>query len=245
VTETRLVSGGFYVARIVSRPPGMINALLPERLLTLSSCLTDFFPDAWAIEWASYSEADRIAAAAKVGVRANDLSALIRFATGALDDGRLGWPCVWQSSSAALTAVTKFGCSPAEFAILELGIPVDIVEELLRELAPKPCEGEHGLYTRLRMGEPLDAAATPVGWELLGVEHGGEFHSWLCNSLQDALAAATGAKPGPFGLLATENDARTLDALIANGLGAEPVPWFPGLISRLEWSADLIERDPC
>lgn len=222
----------------------MGDALLPERLLTLSSCLTNFFPDAWAIEWASYSEAERIAAAAKVGIRANDLPALISFATGALDSGRLGWPCVWQSSSAALAAVTKFDCSPTDLAILELGIPVDVVEELLGELAPEPHEGEHGLYTRLRMGEPLDAAATRVGWELLGVEHGGEFHSWLCNSLQDALAAATGAKPGPFGLLETESDARALDALIANGLGAEPVPWFPGLISRLEWSADPVERCP-
>lgn len=244
MTETHLVSGGFYVSRIVNRPPWISDALLPERLLTLSSCLTDFFPDAWAIEWASYSEAERIAAAAKVGVRANDIPMLIRFATDALDSGRLGWPCVWQSSSAALEAITKFDCSPMEFAILELGIPVDVVEELLNELAPNPCEGELGLYTCLRKNEPLDVAATSVGWELLGVEHGGQFHSWLCNSLQDALAAATGAKPGPFGLLETEHDARALDALIANGLGAEPVPWFPGLISRLEWSADPVERSP-
>ena len=232
--KTRLVSGGFYVARIVNRPREMSDVMLPDRLLTLSSCLTDFFPDAWAIEWASYSEAQRIAAAAKVGLRANDLPALIRFATDALESGQLGWPCVWQSSAAALESVARFDCSPVELAILELGIPIDVVEELLAELAPKPREGEPGLYTRLRRGEPLDAAGTPVGWELLGLEHGGEFHSWLCNSLQDALAAATGAKPGPFGLLETEEDARALDALIANGLGAEPVPWFPALISRLD-----------
>ena len=71
------------LTRILEKPPGL-GPTLPDRILTLSSCLTEFFPDAWAIEWTSYPEADRIAAAAKLGIAQHALPALIRYATMAM-----------------------------------------------------------------------------------------------------------------------------------------------------------------
>jgi hypothetical protein len=229
----QLVSGGFFVTRFLRRPDGLGEAPLPDRILTLSPCLTEFLPEAWAIGWASCSDADRVAAGEKLGLAAAAIPAFLRSMTDALARGDLGWPCVWQSFAAAQAAVAQWGGSPTEFLVLELGVPGDVAEELLVELAPRSGEGETGLYSRLKANAPLHDAGVPIGWELLGIEASDSFHSWLCNSLHRDAANRLGIRPGAFGLLSTEADARAVLGLIEDGLGAEPVPWFVGLLSRL------------
>lgn len=233
--DTDLVSAGFYVTRVLRRPDGLAKqAALPEWLITLSSCLTEFLPDTWALQWSSSSQAERVEAIEKLGVDSDSLDALVSFATEAFNRGELGWPCVWQSLAAARAVKANFAETNSTLVILELGVPRDYAEKLLVELAPKLGEGTSGLCLRLESRSRLADSGVPIGWEPLGVERGGSYHSWLCNGLQDHGLAQLGIAPGAFGLLPTERDARALVALIENGLGAEPVPWFPGVLRRLE-----------
>lgn len=89
------------------------------------------------------------------------------------------------------------------------------------------------MYSILKAASPVHQSAVPLGWELLGVEIGGACHSWLCNSIQNDAALALDIRPAALGLLPSEEDARAVHSLIANGLGAEPVPWFPGRLSQI------------
>lgn len=233
--DTDLVSGGFYVTRLLRRPDGLAKrAPLPEWLLTLSSCLTELLPDAWALEWSSSSQAERVLAIEKLGIPSQSLGALVTFATKAFDQGKLGWPCVWQSLAAAQAIKATFAETNSSLVIVELGVPRDFAEKLVVAFAPAPGEGEPGLYLRLKSQARLDDSGIPVGWEPLGAEVGGSYHSWLCNDLQDEGLARHGIAPGPFGLLSNEKDARAIVALIEDGLGAEPVPWFPGFFRRFD-----------
>jgi hypothetical protein len=227
-----VISGGFYIIRVMPRPTGLGTALLPAQILTLSNCLTEIVPDWWALEWASCSREERLAAMAKVGLRDEALPTIVRIATDAFARGELGWPCVWQSSQAARAALAAIDLPP-EFMILELGIPPDEVAALIAELEPPSDVGECGLLTRLKAGRGLEASGVALGWEVLGVEHCGSFHSWLCNAIHEDAHNQLGIKPGNLGLL-SEGDARSVEVLIEGGLGAEPVPWFRGLLNRLE-----------
>ena len=56
-----LVSGGFYITRAIARPGWPGDDLLPERILTLSKCLTELVPDWWAWDWSSAWLALRLA----------------------------------------------------------------------------------------------------------------------------------------------------------------------------------------
>lgn len=232
---TDLVSGGFYVTHLLRRPDGLAKqAPLPEWLLTLSSCLTEFLPDTWALEWVSCSHEERLEAMEKLGLPAESLSALMSFATEAFNREELGWPCVWQSLAAARAVKAGFAQTDSAMVIVELGVPVDYAEKLLADIAPEDGLGKPGFYARLESRTPLHDAGVVVGWEPLGVESGDSYHSWLCNHLQDAGLARLGITPGPFGLLPAEGDARGIVALIEGGLGAEPVPWFPGVLRRFD-----------
>lgn len=145
----------------------------------------------------------------------------------------LGWPHVWQTLSAARNFLAESRIADRGFLLLELAVPEDCATTLLAELAPAPGEGDSGLFRMLKTATSAQSSATPLGWELLGVETDGSCHSWLCNSIQEDAAQTLGLRPGAFGLLESEQDARAVLGLIANGLGAEPVPWFPGLILQV------------
>jgi hypothetical protein len=234
MSHSNLISGGFYVTRTIPRPPGLGDVLLPERLITLSSCLTEFLPDLWALDWTSCSTDERIAAVRKLGVSEELLPTLLASATDAFNRDDLGWPCVWQSATAARAALALLNGGSAEFVVLELGVPQDAADMLLAELAPRKGDAESGFLKKLRSASPLNSRSIPLGWEVLGAEDSGSFHSWLCNSIQDAASAKLNVNPGPLGLLAAEHDATAVVELIESGLGAEPVPWFRGLISRID-----------
>jgi hypothetical protein len=220
------------MTRILQKPEGL-GELLPDRLLTLSPCLTQFLPDSWAFDWASFADSERVAALAKLGLTAELLPLIRRSVDAAFAAGELGWPNVWQSVRAAQALLATPGIADRDFLLVELGIPEDFVATLLADLAPAPGEGDSGLYARLKTASPVHQSGVPLGWELLGVETGGACHSWLCNSIQDDAARSLGIRPGSLGLLPSEEDARAVHSLIANGLGVEPVPWFPGRLSQI------------
>lgn len=229
-----LVSGGFYITRNIARPCGLGDALLPQSLLTLSSCLTELVPDCWALEWVSCSEEERLAECAKIGLAKELLPSFLRLASDAFNRGDLGWPCVWQSSSAARAALAAPLKLSTDFMVFELGVPREEAAKLLAELAPPAGDGECGLLTRLKAGRSVDPRAVALGWEVLGVERGGSFHSWLCNAIHEDAAKELNIRPGALGLLSSGDDARAVIGLIEGGLGAEPVPWFRGLLHRIE-----------
>ncbi|HEX6276419.1 MAG TPA: hypothetical protein VFZ53_25435 [Polyangiaceae bacterium] len=234
--EPVTISGGWYVVRLLERPAGLGTTLLPERILTLSSCLTQFFPDTWAIEWASHSADERLTAVRKLGIDAGRLPVVMSEMTAALASGELGWPSVWRSMGAARRAAIRFGFATGDFALIELGVPVDCADELLSHTRPSRGAGPGGFFEHLSSRTPVHAGGAAIGWEPLGVEVGADFHSWLCNSLHAVAKNRLGIEPGELGLLRTEADARAVDRMIAGGVGAEPVPWFPGVVLRHGWA---------
>ena len=229
----QLISGGFYVTRFLEKPAGL-DEMLPDRLLTLSSCLTEFLPDDWAFAWASATDSDAAAALGKLGLSPDLLPTIRELVDAAFASGDLGWPNVWQSLRAAKTTLALLGIAGQDFHVFELGVPEDLLPSIRDALAPAPGAGDSGLFKKLSSTVPLDESGTPLGWELIGVEFGGSYHSWLCNSLQkDDAVRRLGIQPGSLGLLQSEQHARTVDRLIQDGLGAEPVPWFPGHLSQI------------
>lgn len=170
----------------------------------------------------------------KLGIPLERLPEVLRFMTNALDHGELGWPCTWRSLAAARRAKSEFLRDVPDFMIVELGIPEYLTGSLISAIAPNPGEGETGVYSHLVAHTPMADHGHLLGWEVLGAEIGGTYHSWLCNSLHEDAAKQLGLTPVAHGLLPTEQQARSLLELIDQGIGAEPVPWFSGVLQRLD-----------
>ncbi|MEU4448676.1 hypothetical protein AB0K14_39910 [Actinosynnema sp. NPDC050801] len=110
--------------------------------------------------------------------------------------------------------------------VIEVGIAVRDVEALLADVAEGGWDAAAGsLPGRLARAEPVTGSGV-LGFELVGYDSGG-WHTWMClGGLVDDVREATGVRPGRWGLVQDEQEARVAaDWLTASGLG-DPKVFF-------------------
>jgi hypothetical protein len=98
--------------------------------------------------------------------------------------------------------------------------------------------GEFGAPRLLSTPEPLPANANVLGHELVGFETGG-WHTWTClGDLVDEVRQATGVRPGPWGLIQDEGEARrAAEWLTASALGDPKVFfWVSAKLAEVAYS---------
>lgn len=192
------VSGGYYLARRSKRGSYMSPELIPEEVLSGSGCICDFFPDDWAIEWASVSNEERLKAAVSFGIAPDRLGQVVAWATQAFSK-KFGWPDVFYTLQAAKEARAALLPPEANVVIFGLGLHASDVERFL-EAAKPPArmegfapEGKTGIYQCVSARESIAEGGQFAGFELLSTLHGQLTCSWLCNGLEKQFAARLGA----------------------------------------------------
>jgi hypothetical protein len=74
-------------------------------------------------------------------------------------------------------------------------------------------------------------SASARGYEILGAEVGGSFHSFLCNYLEVPYQQQLQVRFNDYGLIADYADAvRAAEFTNLPTTGAEPVPWYPWVV---------------
>ncbi|MEV6718397.1 hypothetical protein AB0M48_40880 [Lentzea sp. NPDC051208] len=119
--------------------------------------------------------------------------------------------------------------------VLAVGVAATDAPALLQEMADAgygPDTG--GVVGRLARREafPDLHSGRALGFELVGFDTGG-WHTWTClGGLVDDVRQATGVRPGRWGLIQDEQEARRAAAwLTASGLGDPKVfLWVPALL---------------
>jgi len=101
------VSGGYFVTRRVDTPSYSSSDLLPSRIFSASSCICDFIPDTWAIEWSSDTRERRLEDAEKFGLSEPELKKVTKWVTSRFGK-EVGWPDVCHSLHVARAIVRDF-----------------------------------------------------------------------------------------------------------------------------------------
>jgi len=66
-----------------------------------------------------------------------------------------------------------------------------------------------------------------IGFDLIGVESGGDFHSFHCHDLANELREKFGLELNEFGLIREmKNPQDVIDFMNDENNGFEPVPWY-------------------
>ena len=232
----RFIATGYLLLREAPRPSSSSQELLPERILSASTCISPQFPGTYSIEWAAGTEAERSAAFDKIGLPVERRQAAVSWATEQFDRA-IGWPGVFLQCADALETRDRFFAGVPAPSVLGLGLPEGRVDEFIRASSPPPQVpgyspmGESGFLRSAKRREPLASGHRPLGFELLNVEVGQISHSWLCNGLESHFWSTRGIRPGPNGFIQTLDEAARCSTSIATERpGAEPGPWFPWLI---------------
>jgi hypothetical protein len=134
------------------------------------------------------------------------------------------------SLDTARTFAVEFDLPCGELALLGIGLPSSHLAAFLEDESP------WGVSEVLQQRVPMAAGGQRLGYEVLGLDGDGTFHSWICNSLEGDAATELEVRPNENGFLETLADAERVARWANDGERGEPVFWEPWLVARYDWS---------
>ena len=228
------VCGGYFLTKRrprerAFRPQGTFVTISPERV--------QFFPDTWAISWATESDEDRVERAAALDIPASALPALIPQVTE-LFERLFFWPNVIRSVAAARELLHLLARTPGWLLIGFDVAPAD-VEDLLVRNAPAPQvpgfapTRAGGVFETLSERKPLEPGFSERGFDVLCIGSGMVWHSHLDFDL--ALTKAYDGALNVDGLLPDYSSARrAAEVLTNNPAVGSPRPFIAARIVTYE-----------
>ena len=221
------ISGGYFLAKRVSRPREFTD-LMPDTFIRLSDCFTDIAPDTWADKAYNYDEGERSAEAAKFGIPAFAVPALVTEFTKAVALTHL------TNSFPTLAIAREFHrrCTDKTLVVLlGIGLEPSLVASLRSQLHDDVNHG-YGLIERIDAQDPLSSSGSVLGYEPLGFE-AMKFHSWLCHNAPVGAYERFGTRPNRAGFIGSFADAVHVTEHL-KATGAEPAIWEPWLVVQYD-----------
>lgn len=223
-----VVSCGYIVTKLVTRPSYSSKELLPDRIVSVSPCIAPIAAALWAVSWSQIVAHEREREAARFGLVADDLPRVLALTDRLLEAGDLLSPGFFQSDRAARNYVAALGLE--NVVVLGIGLAAGDVDLFLENASDQSHAWSAPSMVARR--QPIQAGGVALGFEVLGNEWAGEFHSWLCNSLERVLSPRLDLHLNEYGLISSYEDAAAVAQIIDDEEIGEPVPWFAWQITR-------------
>jgi hypothetical protein len=225
--------GGFLLARPWPPWSWVDSTRLPPAIITASDCLGAMSPEPALLPWGQATEVQQTAALAAMGLVAAQLHSVMDWIVTQQALGNWGLPNIFASPSIARGFLDEFRPSFTDLRILGLAMPDRDVDDYLAGQDPPRSEQAwtFGLVDGIRRGQRPPPGGTALGYEILGAEYGGGFHSWYCNNLEPIVHERLGIIVNEDGLVDGLDAAVQATELVASDeIGSEPVWWQTWLL---------------
>jgi hypothetical protein len=219
------ISGGYFIAKPIPRPPGPFS-LLPETFLMASDCFADIAPDLWAVDWENYTQKEVEEESAKFGIPPHLTADMVRWVSAQMSGGL--HPNAFLSLPMATEFVQRFVIGNG-VDIVGIGLHTSLLPSFYGQLEKDMNRG-YGLVGRVDRKDLLADGGSLLGYEPLGYE-AVHFHSWLCHYAPDEVAKLFGVRPNQNGLISKLEDAIQITEHLVK-TGAEPGIWEPWLLVK-------------
>lgn len=179
----------------------MDEKIVPETVLSVSSCLCKQYPDT-SILWGN-SEVKKARYMDQFGLSLNTVQLFEQWIEEHRNTGDVLFPQVFSSLHSAQDFLNRFLIQLPGIRIISIGLPEryksDFLEdiELFSSKNPEPYGVEKML---LQHHPPEKDGAKKVGYEVLGFDSG-SFHSYLCNGLESDFRQHFNFSPNRYGLI--------------------------------------------
>jgi len=196
--------------------------------VTVSTCIVESWPNSWALSWVKTTPEVARRVRESLELDDTDFADLQLWVSRSMDNGKFGWPDVFLSLRSAREFKNRFLGAIAGSRIVGLSLAKDVAAEFLREERPQEGHGAPGVWTMLKREVALNQQASLLGFDVLGAEYGGSFHTFSCNGLEEDLNKKLGITFNEYGLIGDYSSALAAsDFTNRDDVGAEPVAWYP------------------
>lgn len=228
------IKAGYYV--MVHRPLSF-GSCQAKIVRTASTCINESLLDHWCYSWTTDNNGYIEEVKERYIIDEDNINAIRAWADKALDDRRIGWINVFKDRDAAEEYVGRFFSHLPDVHIYGLCFAAAEADALLEAFRPFEENMAHlGLYVNLneRIREEHDSDEMLVGFDVIGVELDGGFHSFHCHDLASGLVEKLGLRLNVDGLFEDTADWGAVSKYMNDPEnGYEPVPWFPVKVKML------------
>jgi hypothetical protein len=222
--------GGYFLVQAIQPEDWMNKKLLPAKFWTVSGCICEIYPDLWVFSWSSISNGDYPKILNLDNRRFKSLQA---WADDLMTKEELGWPNVFLNIATARQLYARYLSHLSDIKLLSIGLSEPHLTEYIEENRPDPGMGGGGIYKKLQQREFVSDNAIARGFEILGEECEGRFHSFVCNTLETNYHDRLDISLNQHGLIDSYVEAvKAARYTNLDEVGALPVLWQPWLISE-------------
>jgi hypothetical protein len=219
--------GGYYL--ICPRPIGF-GSQVSKLVYTCSDCINDSLLDQWSYGWTTKKDRDIEEIKSAYTLTSEQIDSIRSWVDISFENGRIGWSNVFRELDAVQEYRQKFFENIPNLQILSLYFEEAEAEDIVKEFEPrKEDEGAVGLYQNIRRKilEVESGSESLVGYDIIGMEQGGGFHTFHCHDAAADLIDRFHLEINKYGLFTALENSKEVEAYMNDSEnGFEPVPWF-------------------
>ena len=156
-----------------------------QLVLTCSTCINNSLLDSWSFSWATLLKKAEIETKQMgLGIDNATIESVHKWTDIKYDDEKaIGWCNVFFNTESAITYYQTHFSHLKNIQLISLYFDKFEAQEIIAHFEPaNPTQGTIGIVDMLqkRIDEDLNNEEKTIGYDLLGIELGGDFHTFHC-----------------------------------------------------------------
>ncbi|WP_036042473.1 hypothetical protein [Leptospira alstonii] len=223
---------GYYLIQLKKLNYG---SLVDREIYTCSTCLNSSLMDNFARSW-TCSEEDTINACKSFAIDLQTIQEIQSWTYLKDIEGQTQYIEAFSSKEAAREYKNTFFAHLNKIHLLGVYLPESEAKKLIEDFNPNsPHCGEIGIRKIIRREEVESELGKIVGFDLIGVEMSGNFHSLQCHDLEGEFKKEFKVEFNDFGLIKSEEHwEKLVEYANDEKNGCEPVPWYFAKLKEFE-----------
>lgn len=219
--------GGYYLVKL---RPINFGTKKGSLIYTCSDCINDSLLEIWSFPWAIENERVIQEEKEKLEIDGYKINELKNWVAEKLKSDLIGSPNVFMTLESVLEYRQIFFPHLEDLKIIAIYFDEYEALDLVKKFeSPTDKLDEFGLrLTLLKRIEDIEGKdRILLGYDIIGIEVGGSFHTFHCNDLATKISEKFGLMLNDYGLFDHIKDWKpVLEFLNGINTGIEPVPWF-------------------
>ena len=224
--------GGYYLIQLT--PIVYFGETEASVYQTASGCINKDVFDYWCLSTSQPDEKEKL----ELGLTDEKIEAIKKWAGDKYAKGILKWGNAFSDLETAETFKNLFFPDLANTYIYSIYLPETDANALIAHFKNDGLNnGDFGLYHNLtrKIGEAANPKEEFLGYDFIGVEIDGSFHSFYCHGIGQELEHKFSLTFNKYGLFEDiKQPERIRQFLNDPATGVEPVPWFIAKTKRLK-----------
>jgi len=218
---------GYYLMKL---KPINFGSQASKRVFTTSDFINDSLLDYWSYSWTTKNNEGIGKIKEELQVDDEKIQAIRSWVDRAFEEKRIGWPNIFFELETVREYSQTFFPHLIEKRISGIYLSESESIDFLSEFDPKKVDyGSIGLFDGLQKRTPESDSNFEIfiGFDLIGIECSGNYHTFYCHDISKDLAERFGLTINEYGLFEGAEDWKPImDYMNDEKNGFEPVPWF-------------------